>query len=135
MEILTNPKFDFLGKKSYFITASLIIVLASIVSLSIRGITLGIDFRGGADIQLKFRETPPTAQLRAGLDAAGSTGEPPDVRCGGRQRGLIQFDPHIRARLPRHRRRRRTSPRRPQAIRTNEQKAAVQGKLDLNTAG
>src|SRR5258706_12122933 len=97
MEILTSPKFDFLGKKSYFIAASLIIVLASIVSLSIRGITLGIDFRGGADIQLKFRETPPTAQLRAGLDAAGFNGVSLQTfGVAADNEVLIQFDPHIR---------------------------------------
>ena len=137
MEILTNPKFDFLGKKNWFIAASLIIVLASVVSLSLRGIPLGIDFRGGADIQLKFRQAPPLSQLRSGLDAAGFKGV--SLQLIGKAEDnevIIQLDPHMRGEtteVPKEQEDLAADVLR--AIRTNEEKAAVQGKVDLNTAG
>jgi preprotein translocase subunit SecF len=137
MEILTNPKFDFLGKKSYFITGSLVIVLASIGSLAVRGIPLGIDFRGGADIQLKFREAPPAAQIRSGLDGAGFKGVSlQTIGKAADNEVLIQLDPHMRGEAT-------EAPKEQEdlaadvlrAIRTDAEKASVQGKVDLNTAG
>ena len=137
MQILTNPKFDFLGKKNIFVTASLIIVGLSIGSLVARGIPLGIDFRGGADIQLKFRETPPTQQIRSGLEAAGFHGV--SVQAFGAAADnavLIQIDSHARGAAD-------EAPREQEdlaadvlrAIRTPAETAAAQGKVDLNTAG
>jgi len=137
MEILTNPKFDFLGKKAYFITGSLLIVLASIVALAVRGIPLGIDFRGGADIQLKFRDTPPTAQIRAGLDAAGFGGVSlQTIGKATENEVLIQLDPHARGatdQAPREQEDLASDILR--AVRSKEEQAAVQGKVDVNTAG
>ncbi|HBZ62083.1 MAG TPA: hypothetical protein DEO42_04675, partial [Acidimicrobium sp.] len=39
--------FDFIGKRIFGLTVSLIIVLAGAVSLLFQGLELGIDFRGG----------------------------------------------------------------------------------------
>jgi len=39
--------FDFIGKRIFGLTFSLIIVLAGAVSLLFQGLELGIDFRGG----------------------------------------------------------------------------------------
>ena len=39
--------FDFIGKRIFGLTVSLIIVLAGAVSLVFQGLELGIDFRGG----------------------------------------------------------------------------------------
>ncbi|MBI3447827.1 MAG: protein translocase subunit SecF [Acidobacteria bacterium] len=137
MQILTNPKFDFLGKKKYFVTASLLVVALSITSLAIRGIPLGIDFRGGADVQLKFRETPPTQQIRSGLEAAGFHGVSLQAfGAAADNEVLIQIDAHARGSAT-------EEPKEQEdlaadvlrAIRTPEDTAAAQGKVDLNAAG
>lgn len=55
MEIFRNTNFDFLGYKWPFITASLVLSVAGIVSLLIKGgPRYGIDFRGGAIMDVKF---------------------------------------------------------------------------------
>ncbi len=68
MEIFKQTNFDFLGKKWPFIGASLVLTLAGFVSLGIKGGPLyGIDFKGGALMDVKFAQTPPDAKIRAAL--------------------------------------------------------------------
>lgn len=47
-------KFDFVGKAGLFGGISLLLVVLSIGYLLIHGITYGIDFKGGTEIQVKF---------------------------------------------------------------------------------
>jgi preprotein translocase subunit SecF len=49
--------YDFIGRRKIWYTLSAIVLLVSIASLLTRGLTLGIEFRGGAE----FRVTSPTA--------------------------------------------------------------------------
>jgi preprotein translocase subunit SecF len=49
--------YDFIGRRKVWYTLSAIVLLISIVSLLTRGLTLGIEFRGGAE----FRVTSPIA--------------------------------------------------------------------------
>jgi preprotein translocase subunit SecF len=68
MELFKNTNFDFLGKKWPFIIASLILTAAGLTSLAIHGgPQYGIDFKGGAEIMLKFNQQPPLDQIRAAL--------------------------------------------------------------------
>jgi preprotein translocase subunit SecF len=68
MELFKNTNFDFLGKKWPFIIASLILTAAGLTSLAIHGgPTYGIDFKGGAEMMLKFNQQPPLDQIRATL--------------------------------------------------------------------
>jgi preprotein translocase subunit SecF len=68
MELFKNTNYDFLGKKWPFIIASLILTAAGIGSLIVHGgPTYGIDFRGGAEMKLKFNRQPPLDQIRAAL--------------------------------------------------------------------
>ncbi|MFQ5900986.1 MAG: protein translocase subunit SecF [Thermodesulfobacteriota bacterium] len=60
MDILGDTKFDFLGKKrgAFFLSGFLVIIgLIALVEIVIGRANLGIDFAGGASIQLKFKET------------------------------------------------------------------------------
>jgi preprotein translocase subunit SecF len=75
MEIFTNPRIDWLGKKWIFLAISGILVLTGIVSIATRGLNLGIDFTGGTLVYAKFRETPPLDRIRATLSAAGIRAE------------------------------------------------------------
>jgi preprotein translocase subunit SecF len=68
MEIFKETNYDFLGKKWPFIIASLVLTVAGFVSLAIKGgPAYGIDFRGGALMDVKFAGTPPDARIREAL--------------------------------------------------------------------
>ncbi|HET7871890.1 MAG TPA: protein translocase subunit SecF, partial [Terriglobales bacterium] len=72
MELFRNTNIDFLGKKWYFLGFSLIFSIAGILSMLFwHGIPLGVDFRGGTLVQVKFDKTPDLNQIRADLDRAG----------------------------------------------------------------
>ena len=69
MEFFRNPKIDFLGKKVFFASLSAAAILVSATLLMTRGLQYGIDFRGGADVVLRFREEPSIDRIRAALTA------------------------------------------------------------------
>lgn len=71
MEFFRNPHIDFLGKKVLFATISLVAVLFSAGLLATRGLTYGIDFRGGADVVVRFVEEPRIDEIRSALAAQG----------------------------------------------------------------
>jgi len=68
MEIFRNTNFDFLGKKWPFIIASLVLTAVGCISLVLKGgPRYGIDFRGGATMDVQFSEPPKPDQIRAAL--------------------------------------------------------------------
>jgi preprotein translocase subunit SecF len=70
MELFKNTNFDFLGWKWPFIGASLVLWAAGMISLIVHGgPRYGIDFKGGAEMRLRFMAEPPMARLRSVLDA------------------------------------------------------------------
>ena len=72
MEFFKNANIDFLGKKWYFIAFSLIFSVAGIFSMLFwHKIPLGIDFRGGTLVYVKFSHPPNDNAVRATLDRAG----------------------------------------------------------------
>ncbi|MGE0406813.1 MAG: protein translocase subunit SecF [Candidatus Korobacteraceae bacterium] len=72
MEIFHNPNIDFLGKKWYFIALSAVLIGAGLLSMLFwHGIPLGIDFRGGTLVTVKFAHPPDYDKVRSQLDAAG----------------------------------------------------------------
>ena len=72
MEFFRNPNIDFLGKKWYFLAFSLIFSVAGVLSMIFwHGIPLGVDFRGGTLVYVKFAQTPNDAAIRAAMDRAG----------------------------------------------------------------
>jgi preprotein translocase subunit SecF len=72
VEFFRNPNIDFLGKKWYFIAFSLIFSVAGLLSMLFwHGIPLGVDFRGGTLVYVKFAQTPDDNAIRASMDRAG----------------------------------------------------------------
>ncbi len=72
MEFFRSPNIDFLGKKWYFLAFSLVFSVAGIFSMLFwHGIPLGIDFRGGTQVEVKFTQPPNDNAIRAALDRAG----------------------------------------------------------------
>jgi SecD/SecF fusion protein len=78
---LQNTKFDILGlrKYSYWIAGALLI--ASLTSLSTRGLNLGIDFQGGRSYVVRFDQNVNTQEIRTALEE--KFGEAPEVRTFG----------------------------------------------------
>ena len=66
MELFRNPNIDFLGKKWYFLAFSLVFSVAGALSMIFwHGVPLGVDFRGGTLVYVKFNNTPDDNKIRA----------------------------------------------------------------------
>src|SRR5271157_2372451 len=72
VEFFRDTNFDFLGKKWYFLTFSLIFSVAGVLSMAFwHGIPLGVDFRGGTLVYVKYAQTPDVAAINGQLDRVG----------------------------------------------------------------
>ena len=72
MEFFRNPNIDFLGKKWYFLAFSLLFSVAGIMSMLFwHGVPLGVDFRGGTLVYVKFSHPPDDNTIRAALEKVG----------------------------------------------------------------
>jgi len=72
VELFRNTNIDFLGKKWYFLAFSLIFSVAGLCSIFFwHGIPLGVEFRGGTLVYVKFAQTPDLEQIRSDMNRAG----------------------------------------------------------------
>src|SRR5215207_5842033 len=70
MQIFKDPNYDFIKWRWHAVVISLIFIGAGAALFFTKGINLGIDFAGGANIILKFKGDPPLARLRGDLPKA-----------------------------------------------------------------
>jgi preprotein translocase subunit SecF len=79
-----DTKFDFLGKGKLAAAISLVVILAGLVAIPIRGIRTGIDFSGGTELQLSFptESSVDEGVLRSALGEIGLEGADV-IRFGG----------------------------------------------------
>jgi len=72
VEFFRNTNIDFLGKKWYFLAFSLIFSVAGIVSLIAKhGPKLGVDFKGGTLVTVKYASAPNPNSIRSEMDRVG----------------------------------------------------------------
>jgi preprotein translocase subunit SecF len=72
LEFFRNTNIDFLGKKWYFLAFSLVFSVAGVLSMLFwHHIPLGIDFRGGTLVYVKFAQQPNPDDIRKAMDRAG----------------------------------------------------------------
>ena len=70
MELFKDTHFDFLGRKWWFILPSLILTLSGLISLYTKGgPRYGIDFQGGAEMEVRWEGSPPIERIRAALSS------------------------------------------------------------------
>jgi preprotein translocase subunit SecF len=68
IELFKSPNYDFIGKRKWAYTVSIIITLIGLISLAARGgLRYDIDFTGGTLIQVRFERAPTIAQIRTNL--------------------------------------------------------------------
>jgi preprotein translocase subunit SecF len=72
LEFFKDANIDFLGKKWYFLSFSLIFSVAGVLSMLFwHGIPLGVDFRGGTLVYVKYAHTPDPAAIHSDLERSG----------------------------------------------------------------
>jgi len=71
MRILENLNYDFLGKRKIAYLLSIAIFLIGLISMLIRGLEFGIDFKGGTEIVLQFDKPVDVAQIRSYVENIG----------------------------------------------------------------
>ena len=77
MEFFRNPSVNWLGWKWYFLAFSMIFSVAGIAKMSWNWshigspVPLGVDFRGGTQVDVQFSQSPDIDAIRHAIDAAG----------------------------------------------------------------
>jgi preprotein translocase subunit SecF len=77
VEFFHSVSVDWLGKKWYFLAFSMIFSVAGILSMAWHiktigyPVPLGVDFRGGTQVEVQFQQRPDLARIRQAVNAAG----------------------------------------------------------------
>ena len=72
MELFGETNIDFLGRRKIFFGVSLVLILAGVASLMVKGgPKLGIDFKGGTLAYVKFKNAPDIDAIRSALTSKG----------------------------------------------------------------
>ena len=72
MELFKQPNIDWMGKAKFFYGLSGILLLAGFLSVVHHGgLSYGLDFKGGTNVDVRFAQPPNIDQLRGGLAAQG----------------------------------------------------------------
>ncbi len=71
MRILENLNYDFLGKRKIAYAISVTIFLIGIISVIVRGLEFGIDFKGGTEIVLQFEKPVDVGEIRVYVENLG----------------------------------------------------------------
>jgi preprotein translocase subunit SecF len=70
MELFKDTRFDFLRSKWWFIVPSLVLTIAGITSLFLKGgPRYSIDFRGGAVMDVRWDTAPPVERIRSAVSS------------------------------------------------------------------
>ncbi|MBK8972239.1 MAG: protein translocase subunit SecF [Hahellaceae bacterium] len=69
--MMENRVINFMGIAKPTALLSLLMVLASIVALAVKGLTLGLDFTGGTSLELEFSAAPEIREVRETLASNG----------------------------------------------------------------
>lgn len=72
--IRPGTKIDFVGKRQLWIGLSIVAILATFVLFYVKGLNYGIDFTGGAEVQLRVPPTWDIGKVRAEMEAGDIKG-------------------------------------------------------------
>ncbi len=72
MQLFGETNIDFLGRRKIFVGLSLLLLAAGAASIALKGgLKLGIDFKGGTLVYVKFKEEPAVDRIREALTGQG----------------------------------------------------------------
>ena len=74
MRIFQKTNFNFIRYRKIAYGFSIILLVAGLVSLVVKGLNYGIDFRGGSEVVIRSEKNADVGQIRSVLDAAGVSG-------------------------------------------------------------
>jgi preprotein translocase subunit SecF len=69
-QLFHNPQIDFMGKRRMWVGISLSLIVISFVVIATKGIHKGIEFEGGAEVQLQYKASADVAAVRDALGKA-----------------------------------------------------------------
>jgi len=91
---LKLPTIDFVSKRKYAMVLSAFLLIVSVISLSLQGLKLGIDFTGGTLIEVGYQQTADLEDIRTKLASDSYTGT--NVQYfGSDTEVLIQLEPQV----------------------------------------
>lgn len=71
MVLIGKTNVNFIAKRFIFFGVSAVLIAAGALSLSMKGLNLGLDFTGGTLLQVQFAQPVTTAQVREAMRKAG----------------------------------------------------------------
>ncbi|HMN25151.1 MAG: protein translocase subunit SecF [Ignavibacteriaceae bacterium] len=87
MRVFHNLNVDFLGKRKFFYIFSLVLFGIGVLSVIFKGLSFGIDFKGGSEIVLQFDKQINIAEVRKDIENIGLGNV--EVRTFGGQTGAL----------------------------------------------
>ncbi|MEA2077293.1 MAG: protein translocase subunit SecF, partial [Candidatus Marinimicrobia bacterium] len=87
LQFFKNPNYNIVGKRRIAFIVSIAIILAGLVSLLIQGLNYGVDFAGGAKMQIEFKENISAEELRT-LFTEKDLGNP-EIKSSGENEYMI----------------------------------------------
>ena len=87
MRFLHNVNIDFLTKRKFFYGMSITLIIIGFVIFFIKGIPLGIDFKGGTELLVRFQNDVPIQDVRSSMDKAGLAGS--EIKTMGSDKDIL----------------------------------------------
>jgi preprotein translocase subunit SecF len=87
MRFLHNVNIDFLSKRKLFYSISVALIIIGFSIFIIKGIPMGIDFKGGTELLLRFQQDVPIQSVRAEMDKLGLIGT--EIKTMGSDRDVL----------------------------------------------
>lgn len=87
MRFLHNVNIDFLSKRRFFYTMSVVLIIIGFSTFLIKGIPLGIDFKGGTEIMVRFKDKIDIQAVRNSMDNAGLLGS--EIKTMGDEKDIL----------------------------------------------
>jgi preprotein translocase subunit SecF len=87
MRFLHNVNIDFLAKRKMFYMLSAFMIVLGFSTFLFKGIPLGIDFKGGTEILVRFNQNVEIQNVREAMDKAGLAGS--EIKTMGDERDIL----------------------------------------------
>jgi preprotein translocase subunit SecF len=87
LQFFKNPNFNIVGKRGIAFIISITVIVAGIISLFVQGLNFGVDFAGGAKMQIEFKQSISAEELRAMFTDKGFGN--PEIKSSGENEYMI----------------------------------------------